>query len=229
MPLWRTFCTCDWCFGRCGPLGLFRHVPAHKNRYRRERLNVLSGRFSRSLVLCTITTGPRTNPKPKVEEAVKTQDSKNGSLNEEQSLNHFLAEKGYRVEDSVILFDGECNLCNGSVNFVLDHDKDGLFKFTALQSPVGKALLSIYDGPMDMSSVLIEKGKMLLKSDAILRIAELLENKFLRVLARAVRGGLPRWLRDWVYTEIISKYRRQVFGETESCRLMEPGWEDRFL
>lgn len=77
--------------------------------------------------------------------------------------------------------------------------------------------------------VLIEKGRLLLHSEAVLRIAELLDNQVIRVLAVATRWGFPRWLRDWVYTEIISKYRRQIFGETDSCRLMEPGWEHRFL
>lgn len=41
----------------------------------------------------------------------------------------------------VILFDGNCNLCNGGVQFVLDFDKDGLFRFASLQSDAGKALL----------------------------------------------------------------------------------------
>ncbi|EME28353.1 DCC family protein, chloroplastic [Galdieria sulphuraria] len=171
---------------------------------------------------CTVTT-----ERPSLKREITREPS---SYSNENTLDSFLAEKGYKVEDSVILFDGECNLCNGSVNFVLDHDKDEIFKFAALQSPVGVALLQKYDGPMDMSSlVLIEKGRLLLKSDAILRIAELLDNQILCVLAVATRWGFPRWLRDWVYTEIISKYRRQIFGETDSCRLMEPGWEHRFL
>lgn len=41
----------------------------------------------------------------------------------------------------VILFDGNCNLCNGGVQFVLDYDKDGVFRFASLQSDAGKALL----------------------------------------------------------------------------------------
>ncbi|GJQ14769.1 hypothetical protein GpartN1_g6560.t1 [Galdieria partita] len=172
------------------------------------------------LARCTVTTERHDRKRETVREPCSV----------ENQLDSFLAEKGYQVQDNVILFDGECNLCNGSVNFVLDHDIQGIFKFAALQSPVGLALLQKYKGPMDMSSlVLIEKGQMLLKSDAILRIAELLDNQTLRVLATAVRIGIPRWLRDWVYTEIISKYRRQIFGETDSCRLMEPGWEHRFL
>lgn len=52
-----------------------------------------------------------------------------------------LAERGYKVTDSVILFDGQCNLCNNAVNYVLDHDITEKFRFAALQSEVGHALL----------------------------------------------------------------------------------------
>jgi predicted DCC family thiol-disulfide oxidoreductase YuxK len=210
------------------PALLRKTVAIHRIAFSHKRVGTTSHNFRwapkypylRHPMHCTIAT-EKSN--------LKKVPTSSGSPNE-NSVDEFLAEKGYRVEDSVILFDGECNLCNGSVNFVLDHDRQGIFKFAALQSPVGLALLKKYHGPTDLSSlVLIEKGRMLLKSDAILRIAELLDNQTLRILAVATRVGFPRWMRDWVYTEIISKYRRQIFGETDVCRLMEPGWEHRFL
>jgi len=71
---------------------------------------------------------------------LKKVPTSSGSPNE-NSVDEFLAEKGYRVEDSVILFDGECNLCNGSVNFVLDHDRQGIFK---VGETVGKHIEDIF-------------------------------------------------------------------------------------
>lgn len=71
---------------------------------------------------CTVTT-----ERHHVERGATSRQEEHKSPTE-KNIESFLAEKGYKVEDSVILFDGECNLCNGSVNFVLDHDKEGIFK-----------------------------------------------------------------------------------------------------
>jgi predicted DCC family thiol-disulfide oxidoreductase YuxK len=81
----------------------------------------------------------------------------------------------------VILFDGVCNLCNNAVNIALDWDPDARFRFAALQSDVGKALL-VRSGrqPDNISSiVLVENDKSYLKSDAVLRIATGLSNPLL--------------------------------------------------
>lgn len=80
----------------------------------------------------------------------------------------------------VILFDGVCNLCNGGVNFALDWDPAGRFRFAALQSESGRALL-VRAGrrPDDISSiVLVERDRAYVKSEAVLRIASKLGNPF---------------------------------------------------
>jgi DCC1-like thiol-disulfide oxidoreductase len=61
-----------------------------------------------------------------------------------QAVNQSCGAEYFTVEDSrpVILFDGQCNLCNGGVNFMLDWDKEGIYRYAALQSPAGRALLS---------------------------------------------------------------------------------------
>ncbi len=78
----------------------------------------------------------------------------------------------------VILFDGVCNLCNGGVNFALDWDPKGRFRFAALQSRAGAALVQRAGRSRgDISSiVLVERDKAFVKSDAVLRIAQGLEN-----------------------------------------------------
>merc|ERR1719230_1860032 len=74
----------------------------------------------------------------------------------------------------VILFDGICNMCNSAVNLALDLDSRGKFRFSALQSNVGRALLEVNGRePDDISSmVLVTEDESFIKSDAVLRIAE---------------------------------------------------------
>eukprot|EP00878_Enallax_costatus_P032525 GHUV01035749.1.p1 GENE.GHUV01035749.1~~GHUV01035749.1.p1 ORF type:complete len:198 (+),score=38.37 GHUV01035749.1:122-715(+) len=84
------------------------------------------------------------------------------------TVDYFAADKR-----PVILFDGVCNMCNGGVNFVLDWDKAGVYRFAALQSNPGRQLL-VRCGrrPDDISSiVLVEAHGCYIKSEAVLRIA----------------------------------------------------------
>lgn len=73
----------------------------------------------------------------------------------------------------VVLFDGECNLCNGSVRFIIDRDPHDRYKFAPLQSAAGRTLMRAHDLDADQlgSVVLIENGAAHTKSDAALRIA----------------------------------------------------------
>ncbi|MFP5286666.1 MAG: thiol-disulfide oxidoreductase DCC family protein, partial [Thermoanaerobaculia bacterium] len=87
----------------------------------------------------------------------------------------------------IVLFDGVCNLCNGSVRFLLKRDPEGRFRFAALQSDIGRSLLAEHGlGADSLSSVvLIEDGRAWQESSAALRIARHLPGawKLLRVLA----------------------------------------------
>ena len=73
----------------------------------------------------------------------------------------------------ILLFDGVCNLCNGAVQFIIERDEDGFFRFASLQSDAAKKLLEQYpEAPEDISTiVLLEKGRLYTKSDAALRAA----------------------------------------------------------
>ncbi|CAI5490116.1 unnamed protein product [Closterium sp. Naga37s-1] len=77
----------------------------------------------------------------------------------------------------IVLYDGVCNMCNGGVNFALDADPQGRLRFAALQSEAGRALLARSGrSPDDISSiVLVERDGAYIKSDAVLRIARLLD------------------------------------------------------
>ncbi len=74
---------------------------------------------------------------------------------------------------AIILFDGVCNFCNGSVNFIIDRDPEKYFKFAPLQSEIGQKLLKEngVDKTVTDSVVLIEDGKVYTRTTAALRIA----------------------------------------------------------
>jgi predicted DCC family thiol-disulfide oxidoreductase YuxK len=89
----------------------------------------------------------------------------------------------------VLLFDGVCNLCNASVQFVIDRDPEARFRFAALQSDVGRSLASgcgIDADALD-SLVLVEEGRCYTRSSAALRVAR--ETLGGVAAAGGVRGG----------------------------------------
>jgi predicted DCC family thiol-disulfide oxidoreductase YuxK len=119
-------------------------------------------------------------------------------------------------EGSVILFDGVCNFCNGAVNFVIAHDAGQQFRFASLQSDYAQKLLLKHHFPQHQldTVVLIENGILFQKSTAALRIARRLRGwGWLYGLRR-----LPVGFRDFVY-DLIAKYRYQIFGKANTCRL----------
>ncbi len=129
----------------------------------------------------------------------------------------------------IVLFDGECNLCNGTINFIIDHDPGAYFTFGALQADEASPYLEKYcdrgDEEALKSVVLIEGGVCYTRSTAVLRIM------------RNLRGGWPAFyyllavpapLRNVIY-DFISKYRYQWFGKRDSCRRPTPELQGRFL
>lgn len=130
---------------------------------------------------------------------------------------------------SVVLFDGVCNLCNGSVQFILDRDPAGRFRFASLQSEAGQNLLRDHGRPPQTdapdSVILVEGASLWERSDAALRIATGLGFPW-RLLA--VFRVVPRPLRDAVY-RWIARNRYRWFGRTETCRLPSPALRARFL
>ncbi|MBX0358905.1 thiol-disulfide oxidoreductase DCC family protein [Halobacillus sp. Nhm2S1] len=126
----------------------------------------------------------------------------------------------------IILFDGECNFCNQSVQFIIKRDPKGRFKFASQQSGVGASFMREYDIPNEVDSlVLIEGSEAYLQSTAALRICKGLKGfwKFGFVFTL-----VPKQIRDWAY-EILSKNRYDWFGKQEACQLPSPEMKKRFL
>lgn len=127
----------------------------------------------------------------------------------------------------ILLFDGVCNLCNGSVQFILKRDPQARFRFASLQSEVGRSLMSEHGlDPDALSSVVVvEDGRVWQESSAALRITRHLPGlwKLLRVFL-----VIPRPLRDAVY-RLIARNRYRWFGKSETCWLPTPDLKARFL
>ena len=131
------------------------------------------------------------------------------------------------LPERLILFDGVCVLCNGSMQFILKHERAAEFHFAAVQSEAGRRALAAHGQPTeDWDSVVVVDGAAVyLKSDAAIRIARGLcaPWSWLRLLAI-----LPRGLRDWLYDR-VARNRYGLFGRYEQCRIPSAGERGRFL
>lgn len=127
----------------------------------------------------------------------------------------------------MILFDGVCNFCNSSVNYVIARDPGGYFKFAALQSEAGEQMTREYgiDTKNVDSVVLIENGRAYVRSAAALRIAKKLGFPVALLYAFII---IPRPVRDLLY-DAFAKRRYKFFGERDACMMPTPEIRARFL
>lgn len=124
----------------------------------------------------------------------------------------------------IILFDGECNLCDASVQFILKRDQ-GYYHFASLQSLTGQEMIQKHRLPSDLNSVVvIEQGVPYVKSAAALRMTKHLTGAW--PLASIFRF-LPRKLRDAGY-DVIASHRHEWFGQKQQCMLPSKETRARF-
>ena len=129
-------------------------------------------------------------------------------------------------ESPLVLFDGDCNLCHGAVQFLLRRDRRELFKFASLQSAAGKAALArATAGPLPDSIALVHGGRVWFKSAAALAIARRLG---LPWSLATVFWLVPYPLRDLVY-DWIARHRHRWFGRRSECWLPTPALRARFV
>lgn len=128
---------------------------------------------------------------------------------------------------SIVLFDGECNLCNSAVAFVMKRDPRGRFRFASLQSEAGRKLVKEcgMGDPGTDSVVLLRGGRCFTRSAAALRIARGLRGAWPLL---AVFLLIPRPLRDRLY-DVIAHHRYRWFGKAEQCLVPTPEFRNRFL
>ena len=127
----------------------------------------------------------------------------------------------------LVLFDGVCNLCNGSVQFIIRHDPRARFRFASLQSPVGEKMLGELgiDRRVLDSIILVADGRWYSESAAALRIAQGLGGAW-KLLG--IFRLIPRPLRDAAY-RLVARNHYRWFGKTEACWLPTPELKARFL
>ncbi|HSF53425.1 MAG TPA: thiol-disulfide oxidoreductase DCC family protein [Algoriphagus sp.] len=128
---------------------------------------------------------------------------------------------------SVILFDGVCNLCNASIDFVIKRDKKDRFLVGALQEEAGKNLLTKFEVKPEYldSLVLIEEDRIFFRSTAALRIAKKLPGLWPLFYGFII---LPPFIRDGIY-DWIGKNRYRWFGKKNTCRIPTPEERAKFL
>ena len=131
------------------------------------------------------------------------------------------------VQNPVILFDGVCNLCNRSVQFIINRDPTGIFRCAPLQSETGKNLLSKFDLPNDKfdSITLVENNEYYLRSTAALKILQRLGALWKIVYVFML---VPRPVRDYIY-DIVARNRYKWYGKRAECMIPSSDIESRFL
>ena len=127
----------------------------------------------------------------------------------------------------LILFDGVCNLCSASVNFVIDRDPSARFRFAPLQSPLGREMLRRHALPPAYlnSIVLIDRGRALTSSTASLHVARRLRRPWPLLFLLTM---IPAGIRDAAY-EFVAANRYRWFGRTDACRMPTPERRARFV
>ncbi len=133
------------------------------------------------------------------------------------------------AEHPVVLFDGVCNVCNRSVNFIIDRDPHARLRFAALQSGAARRILgglgrTIPPGDPD-TIVLVDGSRLYEHSAALLRIARHMRGAWPLLAAFLV---IPRPLRDAAYRWAAAR-RYRWFGKSDSCRIPTQDLRARFL
>lgn len=118
---------------------------------------------------------------------------------------------------NIIIFDGECNLCNGVIGWLMKFASEDVFQFIAFQSPKGQELLTKYSYPTQQldTVILIDENGSHTHSDGFLKIVSKIP-KWKRVAA--LLAFLPRIFRDGIYKS-ASRNRLKWFGQSESCAI----------
>lgn len=129
------------------------------------------------------------------------------------------------MDNNIVLFDGVCNLCNASVQWILKYDKKAIFTFSSIQSEFSKTTLTD-PGLLEVKTIiLLENSKIYTKSTAVLRIARKLQFPVNMLYGLIV---FPKFIRDTVY-DYVSRNRYKWFGKREECWLPTQELKSRFL
>jgi predicted DCC family thiol-disulfide oxidoreductase YuxK len=131
------------------------------------------------------------------------------------------------AEHPIVLFDGVCNLCNGTVRFLIARDSAGRLRFASLQSELGRAVQRRHGVDPDAldTFMLLDGTGLHVGSEAMLRLFAGLPAPWRWLGALHL---LPRPLRDAVYGVVV-RNRYRWFGRRDECLVPTPELRARFL
>lgn len=131
------------------------------------------------------------------------------------------------VLKKIVLFDGVCDLCNKSVQFIVKRDVADVFRLASLQSDFGQKFLEQHQkSTTDFDSIILidENNKFYTESTAALKIAQDLKGvKWMRFFLI-----LPKFIRDGVY-RVVAKHRYKWFGKRAECMIPTPELKAKFI
>lgn len=127
----------------------------------------------------------------------------------------------------IVLFDGVCNLCNSSVQFIIKHDNEDFFRFAALQSETGQKLLKEASLPPDFLATFVyfEKGKVSTQSTAALRVSKHLKGLWSLFYILLI---IPAPIRNFFY-RLVANNRYKMFGKRDECMLPSDELKKKFI
>jgi predicted DCC family thiol-disulfide oxidoreductase YuxK len=134
--------------------------------------------------------------------------------------------------DHLVLYDGVCGLCNRLVQFLLAHDRRGVFSFAPLQGATARSMVARWGGsPDDLNSFYVcadfrtPAARVLTRSDAALFVARELGWPWHTLVVARI---LPRVLRDGVY-DVVARSRYRIFGRSDQCLVPSAEFRSRFV
>lgn len=127
----------------------------------------------------------------------------------------------------IVLFDGVCNLCNSSVQFIIKHDKNDFFRFAALQSETGQKMLKEAGLPLDFlgTFVYFEGDKHSTRSTAALRLSKHLNGLWPMFYILII---IPAPIRNLFYN-LVANNRYTFFGKQDVCMIPTPELKNKFI
>ena len=131
-------------------------------------------------------------------------------------------------DKKIILFDGVCNLCDSSVQFVIKHDKKDVFRFVSLQSELGQKIINhigISDLNIDSTALYEPEKGYYYKAEVAFRILKELNGIYQCLFVFSI---FPKSILNNIY-DYVAKNRYEWFGKKESCMIPTPELQSKFL
>ena len=130
-------------------------------------------------------------------------------------------------DKKIILFDGVCNLCDNSVQFIIKHDDKDVFRFASLQSEIGQQILN-YIGldatKFDSIVLYVPTEAYYVKAEAAMQIAKELNSWHKIISYLSFTGSFGNFVYDY-----IAKNRYQWYGKKDECMIPTPELKSKFL